>query len=98
MCDWWYNVKCEDATEFYDLNLDLLLMDKGVSPTQATSLNVPPPIDALAGLNSIDNGLLAGDGLNFDFLSGSDVELDSLILDDLVLANLLGKRRMDESE
>ena len=76
-------------------------MDKGVSPTQATSLNVPPPIDALAGLtenslNSIDNGLLAGDGLNFDFLSGSDVELDSLILDDLVLANLLGKRRMDE--
>ena len=76
-------------------------MDKGVSPTQATSLNVPPPIDALAGLtenslNSIDNGLLAGDGLNFDFLSGSDDELDSLILDDLVLANLLGKRRMDE--
>ena len=102
VCDWWYNVKCEDATEFYDLNLDLLLLDKGVSPTQATSLNVPPPIDALSGLasNTIDSGLLSGAAgdLSLDFLAGSDSELDSLILDDLVLANLLGRRRMDDGE
>ena len=98
VCDWWYNVKCEDATEFYDLNLDLLLLDKGVSPTQATSLDVPPPIDAFSGLasNTIDNGLIGE--LPFDLLAGSDDELDGLILDDLVLANLLGKRRMDEGE
>ena len=98
VCDWWYNVKCEDATEFYDLNLDLLLLDKGVSPTQATSLNVPPPIDPLSEFsNSIDSGLLTGD-LPLDLLAGSDSELDSLILDDLVLSNLLGRRRMDDGE
>ncbi len=28
VCDWWYNVKCEDSTEFYDLNLDLLLLEE----------------------------------------------------------------------
>jgi hypothetical protein len=21
VCDWWYNVKCEESPEFYDLNL-----------------------------------------------------------------------------
>ena len=46
VCDWWYNVKCEDSTEFYDLNLDLLLLEKGVG-TAVTSLDVPPPIDPL---------------------------------------------------
>ena len=98
VCDWWYNVKCEDATEFYDLNLDLLLLDKGVSPTQTTSLNVPPPIDPLSDLgNSIDPGLLGG-SLPLELLAGSDAELDSLILDDLVLSNLLGNRRMDTGE
>ena len=96
MCDWWYNVKCEDATEFYDLNLDLLLLDKGISPTQTTSLDVPPPIDPFSDLsNSVDSGLLSGADLPFELLAGSDDELDSLILDDLVLSNLLGKRRMD---
>lgn len=97
VCDWWYNVKCEDATEFYDLNLDLLLLDKGVSPTQTTSLNVPPPIDAFSDANSIDSGLL-GSGLPLELLAGSDAQLDSLILDDLVLSNLLGNRRMDTGE
>ena len=82
VCDWWYNVKCEDSTEFYDLNLDLLLLEKGVSPSQATNLNVPPPIDPLSSFGS----------LPLDLLGGSDSELDSLILDDLVLSNLLGNR------
>ena len=91
-------MKCEDATEFYDLNLDLLLLEKNVSPTQSTSLNVPPPIDPLSGLgNTIDSGLLSGN-LPLDLLAGSDAELDSLILDDLVLSNLLGRRRMDEGD
>ena len=27
MCDWWYNVKCEDASEFFDLNLDVMLLE-----------------------------------------------------------------------
>merc|ERR1712083_363866 len=45
-----------------------------------------------------DNGLLGGGDLPLDLLSGSDAELDSLILDDLVLANLLGRRRMDDGE
>ena len=90
VCDWWYNVKCEDSTEFYDLNLDLLLLEKGVSPTQASNLNIPPPIDPLASFGS----------LPLDLLGGSDAELDSLILDDLVLSNLLSgnNRRMDNSD
>ena len=90
VCDWWYNVKCEDSTEFYDLNLDLLLLEKGVSPTQDSNLNIPPPIDPLASFGS----------LPLDLLGGSDAELDSLILDDLVLSNLLSgnNRRMDNSD
>ena len=87
VCDWWYNVKCEDSTEFYDLNLDLLLLEKGVSPSQATSLNVPPPIDPLSSFGQSLSG-----SLPLDLLGGSDSELDSLILDDLVLSNLLGNR------
>ncbi len=98
VCDWWYNVKCEDATEFYDLNLDLLLLEKGVSPTQGTSLNVPPPIDPLAGLAGLEsNDIEGGDlfsGSTLDLLNGND-GLNSLVLDDLVLSNLLGRRRMD---
>ena len=69
VCDWWYNVKCEDSTEFYDLNLDLLLLEKRKGgPAGQTKLNVPPPIDPLAGLlggSGLDNGLL-------DSLSNSD--------------------------
>ena len=94
VCDWWYNVKCEDSTEFYDLNLDLLLLEKGVSPTQATNLNIPPPIDPLASFGQSLSG-----SLPLDLLGGSDAELDSLILDDLVLSNLLsGNRRMDTGD
>ena len=62
MCDWWYNVKCEDSTEFYDLNLDLLLLEKrNGGKSGQTKLNVPPPIDPLAGLfggSGLDDGLL----------------------------------------
>ena len=62
VCDWWYNVKCEDSTEFYDLNLDLLLLEKKKDGSRGqTTLNVPPPIDPLAGLfdgDGLDNGLL----------------------------------------
>ena len=28
VCDWWYNVKCEDSSEYFDLNLDLMLEDQ----------------------------------------------------------------------
>jgi len=66
------------------------LLEKGVSPTQASNLNIPPPIDPLASFGS----------LPLDLLGGSDAELDSLILDDLVLSNLLSgnNRRMDNSD
>jgi hypothetical protein len=71
VCDWWYNVKCEDSTEFYDLNLDLLLLEN-----KRPQLSVPSAIDPFGFLgNSLGNSLL--DGLesrassSSSFLSGS---------------------------
>lgn len=74
--------------------MDLLLLDNG-SPTQTTILNIPPPIDPFSELgNNVDTGLFSsGDAL--DILTGSDAGLNRLVLDDLVLSNLLGKRRSD---
>lgn len=37
-------MKCEDSTEFYDLNLDLVLLENN-RPPQRPQLNVPPAID-----------------------------------------------------
>ena len=73
VCDWWYNVKCEDSTEFYDLNLDLILLEnkKQQSP-QRPQLNVPPAIDPFGlGLGGLRNSLLQG-------LGGSDSDSSSL--------------------
>ena len=25
VCDWWYNVKCENSAEYFDRNLDLMI-------------------------------------------------------------------------
>ena len=70
VCDWWYNVKCEDSTEFYDLNLDLLLLEKKKDGVRGqTQLNVPPPIDPLAGL--LDGAVGLGDSL-LDSLSSNE--------------------------
>ena len=70
VCDWWYNVKCEDSTEFYDLNLDLLLLEKKKDGVRGqTQLNVPPPIDPLAGL--FDGAVGLGDSL-LDSLSSNE--------------------------
>ena len=71
------------------------MLEKGVSPTQASNLNIPPPIDPLASFGQSFSG-----SLPLDLLGGSDAELDSLILDDLVLSNLLSGngRRMDTGD
>ena len=73
VCDWWYNVKCEDSTEFYDLNLDLILLEnKKQQPPQRPQLNVPPAIDPFGlGLGGLRNSLLQG-------LGGSDSDSSSL--------------------
>ena len=73
VCDWWYNVKCEDSTEFYDLNLDLILLEnKKQQPPQRPQLNVPPAIDPFGlGLGGLRNSLLQG-------LGGSDPDSSSL--------------------
>ena len=88
VCDWWYNVKCEDSTEFYDLNLDLLLLDKGVGTVaggQATSLDVPPTIDALAAddIDVFEDFGLGGGG------GSDDVEDLDAMLEELGLGDLL---------
>ena len=90
VCDWWYNVKCEDSTEFYDLNLDLLLLDKGVGSVQ-TSLDVPPAIDALAAEDG-DVELFEDFGLG----GGSDVEDLDAMLEELGLGNLLSSTGSSE--
>ena len=88
VCDWWYNVKCEDSTEFYDLNLDLLLLDKGVGTVaggQATTLDVPPTIDALAAddVDVFEDFGLGGGG------GSDDVEDLDAMLEELGLGDLL---------
>ena len=90
VCDWWYNVKCEDATEFYDLNLDLLLLDKGVSSGSApqTSLNVPPVLDALSG-SADDVEVFDSDDEDIDLLGNSDIEELDAMLEELGLTSLL---------
>ena len=67
VCDWWYNVKCEDAAEFYDLNLDLLLLENNKGARNQLQINVPPPIDPLT---SGGFGILEGN--NFLGSLGSD--------------------------
>ena len=74
VCDWWYNVKCEDSTEFYDLNLDLVLLENNKRPQRPT-LNVPPAIDPFG----LGTGLGGGGGLNALLQGlGNDVESPSL--------------------
>ena len=39
VCDWWYNVKCEDSSEYFDLNLDIMLdQDQGKRGSSSSSL------------------------------------------------------------
>ena len=71
VCDWWYNVKCEDSTEFYDLNLDLVLLENNRPRAQRPQLNVPPAIDPF-GL-----GLGSGGGLRSALLQGLGSDADS---------------------
>ena len=42
MCDWWYNVKCEDSTEFFDLNLDVMLLEGKVDQPTSRLAKLPP--------------------------------------------------------
>ena len=94
VCDWWYNVKCEDATEFYDLNLDLLLLEN----QKTQKMNVPPPIDPLALMNLDNSGILGG--LGGDAATGLlDSPLASQKLTSLIDELMLGggaDRRGDE--
>ena len=89
VCDWWYNVKCEDSTEFYDLNLDLMLLEKKNRPQQRPQLNVPPAIDPFGlgfGGGRLRSALL--DGL------GSDADSPSLPLPSLGGPSLSSARLM----
>ena len=79
VCDWWYNVKCEDSTEFYDLNLDLLLLEneKRNGGSRQVLPAVPAGIDPVAGLVSLDNSLLSSLGSSASSLFGGAAGLSS---------------------
>ena len=75
VCDWWYNVKCEDSTEFYDLNLDLVLLENNrPRAAQRPQLNVPPAIDPFGLSLGLGGG---GGGLRSALLQGLGSDADS---------------------
>ena len=59
VCDWWYNVKCENSAEYFDRNLDLMIQ----VPTQLAreigvmlySRHIPGPAKELTRLFIISN-------------------------------------------
>ena len=69
VCDWWYNVKCEDSAEYFDLNLDLMLEDQRKSDISSNSLGLDlDPLISAEGLeelgplaSKVDFGLLASE-------------------------------------
>ena len=84
-------MKCEDSTEFYDLNLDLMLLENNRQPPQRPQLNVPPAIDPF-GL-----GLGGGGGLRSALLRqglGSDTDSSSLLVPSLGGPSLSSARLM----
>ena len=85
-------MKCEDSTEFYDLNLDLMLLENNRQPPQRPQLNVPPAIDPFGlGLGGGSGGLrsaLLRQGL------GSDADSSSLLAPSLGGPSLSSARLM----
>ncbi|XP_059083570.1 titin-like [Tigriopus californicus] len=71
VCDWWYNVKCEDSAEFYDLNLDLILLE---NKKNRATLSVPPPIDPFS-VAGVDSNLLSGLESDSSLLGGFGAQL-----------------------
>eukprot|EP00095_Tigriopus_kingsejongensis_P001827 maker-scaffold10_size831480-snap-gene-4.11 protein:Tk01827 transcript:maker-scaffold10_size831480-snap-gene-4.11-mRNA-1 annotation:"conserved hypothetical protein" len=71
VCDWWYNVKCEDSAEFYDLNLDLILLEE---KKNRANLNIPPPIDPF-GVTGVDSNVLSGLASDSSLLGGFGAQL-----------------------
>lgn len=90
MCDWWYNVKCEDSTEFFDLNLDLLLAEEGKKKESLVGSNRLgldlAPLLAEQGVNQlgslaskVDFGLLASELGLTDDLQGTTTLSDNVL-------------------
>ena len=80
VCDWWYNVKCEDSSEYFDLNLDLMLEDQrksggGGGPIASNSLG----LDLSSIVAEDDLGSELASKVDFGLLDlASQLGLDSL--------------------
>ena len=70
VCDWWYNVKCEDASEFFDLNLDVMLLEG----LESGPRNVVGDFEESLGDLSAQLALLS----DLDFSSMPDLDLTDL--------------------
>ena len=76
MCDWWYNVKCEDSSEYFDLNLDLMLEDQKKSSGGLSSNSLGLDISSLIAENDLDPSLASQ--VDFGLLDlASQLGLDS---------------------
>ena len=56
MCDWWYNVKCEDSSEYFDLNLDIML-DQDQSRRGSSSNSLALDLSSLTAEDDLGPGL-----------------------------------------
>ena len=87
VCDWWYNVKCEDSSEYFDLNLDIMLdqdqRQRGSSASSSLALDLSDLDDLGPSLASkVDFGLLdlASElGLGGGSTSGNTLKSDTLL-------------------
>jgi len=102
VCDWWYNVKCENSAEYFDRNLDLMIQDQQRNSLSSSSSSSSLGLDlsnlvedgpSLGPFSSkVDFGLLASE-LGLSDTSGS--LLDSLDYLDLTSLGLGGGESSD---
>lgn len=77
MCDWWYNVKCEDSSEYFDLNLDLMLEDQRKSGGSIASNSLGLDLSSIVAEDDLGSELASK--VDFGLLDlASQLGLDTL--------------------
>ena len=88
VCDWWYNVKCEDSSEYFDLNLDLMLEDQASRGSGLASNSLGLDLSSIVAeddlgprlASKVDFGLLdLASELGLGDTSGNNLKSDTIL-------------------